>query len=80
MAVQRAFLDSGGAPGLQCKIYIYHGRRLLVVLWVSSHRYYVDITVMGYDANGEYCNLYSYSNHELDYEEKSPNKTIPFPK
>ncbi len=41
---------------------------------------HIDITVMGYDANGEYCNLYSYSNHELDYEEKSPNKTIPFPK
>ena len=64
-------------PG--CSV-IYHNRRLLVVLWVSSHRYYVDITVMGYDANGEYCNLYSYSNHELDYEEKSPNKAIPFPK
>ena len=35
---------------------------------------HIDITVMGYDANGEYCNLYSYSNHELDYKDKSPNK------
>ncbi len=35
---------------------------------------HIDITVQGYDANGIYNKLYSYSNHELDYKDKSPNK------
>lgn len=36
-------------------------------LWIfgSTH---IDITVMGYDANGHYGTRYTYSNHALDYE------------